>query len=178
MSFNIFLLAILSLLLPISNSNSTSKSIECPSYPQNQICKCHRSKESTERIICCHINSTEEFCLDSDHSKSSVTSLTIQSSELTHLELTYGFISRLGIDPKTLTRLQITQGGSLENVNICSIHQEFISSQDQSNSTLKCQDLVNIEELDLSHNNLRTLDEFYLPKLQKLYLSGSKDWIL
>ena len=99
-----------------------------------------------DRIFCCHANATQESCLprarfSTTHSGEVVTSLAIQSLSLSHLALTYGFISRLGIDPKTLKRLQITQGPrepnqiALESVNICSNHQD-------SNSILKCQDLV------------------------------------
>ena len=176
MNFYIYLLAILSLLLPITNSNFTSEDNQCSTNPQNnQSCKCHLKGE---RIFCCHINATEELCLPHDgfsapHS-GSVTSLAIQSLRLSHLALTYGFISRLGIDPKTLKRLQITQGPrdlnqiALESVNICSNHQD-------SNSILKCQDLVGLKVLDLRHNSLTTLDEFQLPSLQELYLSGTKE---
>ena len=175
MSFYIYLLAILSLLLPITNSNFTSE--ECTTYPPtNQGCKCHLKGD---RIFCCHINATQESCLprarfSTTHSGEVVTSLAIQSLSLSHLALTYGFISRLGIDPKTLKRLQITQGPrdlnqiALESVNICSNHQD-------SDSTLKCQDLVGLKVLDLRHNSLTTLDEFQLPSLQELYLSGTKE---
>ena len=177
MSFYIYLLAILSLLLPITNSNFTSE--ECTTYPPtNQGCKCHLKGD---RIFCCH-NATQESCLprarfSTTHSGEVVTSLAIQSLSLSHLALTYGFISRLGIDPKTLKRLQITQGPrdlnqiALESVNICSNHQD-------SNSILKCQDLVGLKVLDLRHNSLTTLEEFQLPSLQELYLSGTKKNIL
>lgn len=176
MNFYIYLLAILTLLLPITNSNFTSEDSQCSTNPQNnQSCKCHLKGE---RIFCCHINATEELCLPHGFSaphSGSVTSLAIQSLKLSHLALTYGFISRLGIDPKTLKRLQITQGASLENVNICSIHHQHFQ---HSNSTLKCQDLVGLKILDLRHNNLKTLEEFQLPSLQELYLSGSTKEIL
>ena len=175
MIFNIYLLTILSVLLSTNSNHAASEVTKCtPTNLPNQHCKCHLVR-AEEKIICQQINSTNDFCLvfSANTTQYSVTSLSIQSSELPDLALTYGIIDRLGIDLKTFKRLQITQGGLLENVNICSIHQEFISSQDRCNATLKCQDLGELQELDLRDNkNLSTLDEFDLPKLQKLYLSG------
>ena len=162
---------LISLLLIITNSAGIISTNECSghNYPQKQggECKCIFD-EKTRGIICCNLSTLEELCIHRGQTSEAVRSLTIGSSNLPHLSLTYGLIKKLNIDLHAFERLRITQA-SIHNVNICSLNQEntIIDA-----SIVQCQNLTNLQILDLRDNKLTTLEEFRLP-LEELYLSGN-----
>ena len=166
MSFNYITLITL-LLTTLTNSNLTSEYHKCPQNQNNlqgKNCKCHYQNT---QIICCNVHSKAELCINKTQ-RVLVNELIITQSHLRSLTLTHGLVRNLGIDPSALKRLQITQGSSLQEVNICSLNQVGLHDA----SILQCQNLTNLNLLDLRNNRLTTLEEFHLPALKQLYLSG------
>ena len=113
-----------------------------------------------------------------NHLNTEINSLVIENANLTSLNLTTSLFSRIGLNNSRhisrLKKLQIVNT-TLEHINICSPTK---GGEDGENTNgghhdlIDCQFLSGLNSLDLRDNNLTRLEEFKLPKLVELYLSG------
>ena len=106
------------------------------------------------------------FCRNDLDAKSF--SLVIKNANISVLDMTYGFFSKIGLENDLVSRLEKLRivNTTLQHINICSLEK----NEDQD--LIKCESLSGLRSLDLRDNQLTGLREFRLESLVDLNLAG------